>query len=68
MKFTLVMVLGPIALFVVAGLVSINVSERAGAVFGVAAGLWFWVDLFVLPLYWAARIVRFAWGAGSKGA
>lgn len=61
MRFTLWMVGAPIVLFVLAMVVHVFVSREAALVFSLPSVLWLAADLFVLPLYWAARIVKNAW-------
>lgn len=61
MRFTLWMIGAPLALFAVGVLVTAAVGPEVGVVVGAPAALWLFADLYVVPLYWAVRIVRYAW-------
>ena len=64
MKFTFVMIAAPFLLAALAGITPNKPGEPDG--FLLLAGLWFFLDVPLLFVYWAVRIARLAWRSGER--
>ena len=62
MKFTLLLLAPPLFVLALAAVVGLAGSTPVAGILAAVAVLWLWVDLYAVPLYWAVRIARHAWG------
>ena len=61
MWFTFWMLTPPVALGMLGSVFSAVTQSAISSFFWGAAVVWLWADLYIVPLYWAVRIVRYAW-------